>query len=97
MWLADREPIQAALFLKTAKKPMEKRAVQLMLEKYLKEGKIQDASVQSLRHTMAVHHLAKGTPVRTIAEILGDDVKTMQTCMVLARKTHQKALQENAL
>ena len=45
-WLAARELIHdTVLFLKAAKKPMEKRAVQLMLEKYLKEVEIQDASV----------------------------------------------------
>ena len=97
-WLEVRDPIlDTALFLTTVKKPMGKRAVQLMLEKYLSAAGIENASVQSLRHTMAVHHLAKGSPLKTIAEILGDDTKTMQTYAALARKLHQKALQENAL
>lgn len=97
-WLAAREPIEdTALFLTAAKKPMGKRAVQLMLGKYLKEADIADASVQTLRHTMAVHHLAKGTPVKTLAEILGDSPDSMQVYLSAARKLHSKALQENAL
>ena len=81
----------------TIKKPMGKRAVQLTLEKYLKEAGIADASVQTLRHTMAVHHLAKGTPVKTLSEILGDSPDSMQVYLSAARKLHSKALQENAL
>ncbi|GIV76294.1 MAG: tyrosine recombinase XerC [Litorilinea sp.] len=97
-WLAARAPVQdTALFLTAAKKTMGKRAVQLTLEKYLKEAGIEDASVQTLRHTMAVHHLAKGTPVKTISEILGDSPDSMQVYLSAARKIHSKALQENAL
>ena len=97
-WLEIREPIlDTALFLTGVKKPMGKRAVQMMLAKCLSEAGIQNASVQSLRHTMAVHHLARGTSLKTLSDILGDDEKTMQRYIVLTRKVHQKALQENAL
>jgi site-specific recombinase XerD len=89
--------LDTALFLTAVKKPMGKRAVQLMLEKYLAVACIENASVQSLRHTMAVHHLAKGTPLKTLAEILGDDPSTLQIYMLLGRKVHHRALQENAL
>lgn len=93
-----REPVQdTALFLTAVKKPMGKRAVQLMLAKYMKEAEIADASVQTLRHTMAVHHLAKGTPLKTLAEILGENPDTLQVYVPVARKMQSKALQENAL
>lgn len=97
-WLTMREPVQdTALFLTAVKKPMGKRAVQLMLAKYMKEAEIADASVQTLRHTMAVHHLAKGTPLKTLAEILGENPDTLQVYVPVARKMQSKALQENAL
>src|SRR4051812_24921810 len=84
-WLEVREPIlDTALFLTAVKKPMGKRAIQLMLEKYLKDADIHNASVQSLRHTMAVHHIAKGTDAKALAEILRDDMKTMQMYVTLA-------------
>lgn len=97
-WLAVREPIQdTALFLTAVKKPMGKRAVQLMLEKYLKEAEIPHASVQTLRHTMAVHHLAKGTPLKTLADILSNHPDTVQAYVTAARKVHSRALQDHAL
>ena len=78
-WLEIREPVSdTALFLTAVHKPMGKRAVQLMLHKYLAEAGIENASVQTLRHTMAVHHIARGTPVKTVAEILGDHPDTVQ-------------------
>lgn len=97
-WLEVREPIfDTALFLTIVKKPMGKRAVQLMLEKYLDEIGVENASVQSLRHTMAVHHLAKGTPLKTLADILGDHPDTMKMYLAAARKVKQRALEEHAL
>ena len=97
-WLAVREPIQdTALFLTAVNKPMGKRAVQLMLEKYLQEAEIANASVQTLRHTMAVHHLAKGTPLKTLADILGDQPDTLQIYVTAARMVQSRALQDNAL
>ena len=97
-WLRVREPMSdTALFLTVLNKAMSKRTVQLMLAKYLDAAGIPDASVQSLRHTMAVHHIAKGTPLKTLAEVLGDHPDTLQQYVAAARKVHQKALQENAL
>ncbi|MCC6457984.1 MAG: tyrosine-type recombinase/integrase [Caldilineaceae bacterium] len=97
-WLETREPtMDTALFLTALKKPMGKRSVQLMLEKYLSEAGIENASVQSLRHTMVVHHLAKGTPRQTLADILGDDPATLDVYVPLARRVHQRVLQEHML
>lgn len=97
-WLDVRESMSdTGLFLTAVKKPMGKRAVQLMLGKYLAEADIENASVQSLRHTMAVHHLARGTDRKTLAEILGDHPDTLKVYEAAARKVQSKALQENAL
>ena len=97
-WLNLREPVQdTALFLTALKKPMGKRAVQLMVAKYMEQDDIHEASVQTLRHTMAIHHLAKGTPLKTLAEILGDNPDTLQVYVAAARKLQSKVLHENAL
>ena len=42
------------LFLTAVHKPMGKRAVQLMLQRYLAEAGIENASLQTLGQTMAV-------------------------------------------
>jgi len=97
-WLEIREPIpDTALFLTAVNKPMGKRAVQLMLGRYLEAAEIHSASVQSLRHTMIVHHLAKGTPLRTLADILGVSPDALKTYAPLACRLAQRALQEHAL
>ena len=97
-WLEIREPVlDTALFLTVVQTPIKKRAVQLMVEKYLTQADVENASVQSLRHTMAVHHLAKGTPIKTLADILGDSPETLQIYFAAARKVQSKALQMHAL
>jgi len=97
-WLQVREPMSnTGLFLTALNKGISKRAVQVMLAKYLDAAGIQGASVQSLRHTMAVHHIAKGTPLKTLAAILGDQVESLQVYLSAARKLQQRALQEHML
>jgi site-specific recombinase XerD len=68
-----------------------------MVEKHLKEAEIEHASVQSLRHTMAVHHIARGTDLNTLSAILGDRVESLHVYMSAARKVQQSALQEHML
>lgn len=97
-WLEVRDLLSdTALFLTAVNKPMGKRGVQLMVAKYLDEANIEDASVQSLKHTMAVHHLARGTELKTLASILGDRVETLEAYRSAARKVRHWVLQENML
>lgn len=78
--------------------PMSKRAIQAMLAKYLAEVGIQGASVHSLRHTMATHHVARGTDLKTVQETLGHaDLSTTSMYVSLAKKAQRKALQDHAL
>ena len=60
-----------ALFLSQFKQPMSKRAIQQRVDKYLTEAGIEGASVHTLRHTMATHHVARGTDLKTVQETLG--------------------------
>ena len=42
-----------------------------MLKKYLEKAGVGRATIQTLRHTFGVHHIAKGTNIKTIQEVMG--------------------------
>lgn len=77
---------------------MSKRAIQATVAAYLDEAGIKDASVHTLRHTMATHHIARGTDLKTIQETLGHaDLATTAMYVQLAKRAQRRALQEHAL
>jgi site-specific recombinase XerD len=87
-----------ALFVTKFKDPMSPRAIQYRVQKYFKEAGIKGASVHTLRHTMATHHVARGTDLKTIQETLGHaDLATTSIYVSLAKKAQRQALQEHAL
>ncbi len=86
------------LFVSKFGKPMSGRAVEYMVGKYLKEARIASASVHTLRHTMATHHVARGTDLKTVQETLGHaSLATTSIYVSLAKQAQKKALQEHAL
>jgi site-specific recombinase XerD len=87
-----------ALFVTKFKDPMSPRAIQYRVQKYFNEAGIKGASVHTLRHTMATHHVARGTDLKTIQETLGHaDLATTSIYISLAKKAQRKALQDHAL
>ena len=87
-----------ALFVTKFKAPMSSRAIQYRVKKHLDEAGIKGASVHTLRHTMATHHVARGTDLKTLQETLGHaDLATTSIYVSLAKKAQRRALQENAL
>jgi len=86
------------VFVSKFRKPLGPRASQNIVKKYLDEAGIEGASVHTLRHTFATHHVAKGTSLRTVQEALGHaDLKTTSVYVSLAREVMNKELQEHAL
>jgi len=98
-WLAVRpETEHDALFVSKFRTPMSKRAIQAAVATYLKGAGIDGASVHTLRHTMATHHVARGTDLKTIQETLGHaDLATTVIYVQLAKRAQRRALQEHAL
>lgn len=89
---------EAGLFISKFSRPMSARAIEYMVTKYLKEARITGASVHTLRHTMATHHVAQGTDLKTVQETLGHaSLATTSMYVSLAKKAQKKALQEHAL
>jgi site-specific recombinase XerD len=91
-------PGETALFISQFKRPISTRAIQHRMTKYVTEAGITGASVHTLRHTMATHHVARGTDLKTVQETLGHaDLKTTSIYVSLAKTAQRKALQEHAL
>ena len=67
------------------KEPMGTRSIQHVVEKCLAEAGLKGASVHTLSHTCATHHVAQGTSLRTGQEVLGhSDLKTTSIYVQLA-------------
>ncbi len=86
------------LFVTKFKTRMTSRAIEYMVAKYLAETGISGASVHTLRHTMATHHVARGTDLKTVQVTLGHASLATTTIYVsLSKQAQKKALQEHAL
>lgn len=98
-WLAERSDVDhEALFVNRFKDPMSARAIQQAVKKYMDKAGIEDASVRTLRHTMATHHVVQGTDLETLKDILGhEQLETTKIYQRLARKAQRQAVQEHAL
>ncbi len=73
-------------------------SLEYMVSKYLGETGIFGASVHRLRHTIATHHVARGTNLKTVQVTLGHaSLATTSIYVSLSKRAQKKALQEHAL
>jgi site-specific recombinase XerD len=98
-WLNARSKVEYdALFVSKFRRPLGARSIQHVVRKYMREAGIKKASVHTLRHSFATHHVAMGTSLRTVQEVLGHaDLKTTSIYVQLAQEAVKKDLQEHAL
>jgi site-specific recombinase XerD len=97
-YLKNRPAVASpTLFLNRFDAPLSRRRVQYFVKEYLESIGIRDASVHTLRHTMAAHHVAQGTDLQVIQETLGISLEATEKYLSLAKKTARRALQEHAL
>lgn len=67
------------LFVNRFGKQLGARGVEKIVAKYLEQTGINDANVQSLRHTFAIRRLSKGEDKKTIQKIMGyEDPRSME-------------------
>lgn len=86
------------LFLNRFSKPLGQRGVQKVVEKYLELAEIRGASVHTLRHTFAAHHIAKGTDRKTVQKVMGHkDERSTSIYTLLADQITNRELREHAL
>ncbi len=89
---------QAGLVVSQFKRPLSTRAIQHRSTNSLHEAGMTGASVPTLRHTMAIQHVARGTDLKTVQATLGHvDLATTTMSVSLAKTAQRKAVQEHAL
>jgi len=86
------------LFITKFGRGISGRAIEYLVEKYLKQASIHSASVHTLRHTFATYMVKKGTKLDVVRQALGhQDLKTTSIYVELAREVMDKELQQDAL
>ena len=86
------------VFLNRFGEALGERGVQKMLREYLQQAAIGNASISTLRHTFGTQHIAKGTSLKTVQEVMGlKDVRSTSIYQTLAKEIISRELQENSL
>ena len=86
------------LFANRFGEALGERGIQKMLRKYIKKAAIGRAGIQTLQHTFGAQHIAKGTDLKTIQEVMGlKDLRSTSIYQTLAREVVSRELQENSL
>jgi site-specific recombinase XerD len=98
-YLNERPDINSQyLFVTKFKTAITPRSIERAVDKHLKAANISDASVHTLRHTFATHHVKKGTNLKSVQEMLGHaSLETTNMYVHLAKEQLAKEMQENAL
>lgn len=98
-WLQERPTLKTdAVFISNRESRLSERQIQNIASKHLNAAAIEDASVHTVRHTFAVHHLAQGTDTNVIQEVLGLESKdSTRVYIPIAKRKQAQYLQKNAL
>ncbi len=104
-WLVERKQIlqrnattEDAVFLNKYGNRISARSIQRLITKHMAATGIRHASIQTLRHTMATHYLAKGGDLRSVQGLIGhQSITTTQQYLNLSQKVRQRMVQALAL
>jgi site-specific recombinase XerD len=71
-WLTIRPKTGSnSLFITKTGRPLLVRNIRTTIDRYFKVAGIENAKVNDLRHTFIAHHLASGTPLTMISQLVG--------------------------
>lgn len=77
---------------------MGEKGFRRIVKKYVNLAGIRKATVRTIRHTFATHHVAKGSDLRIVREALGHaDLKTTSIYISTAKEVMKRQLQNHAL
>lgn len=94
----EAEPGDDHLFVGKHGRGLTPRSVERAIGKCLRRARILGASVHTLRHTFATHHVKKGTRLESVQKMLGHrSLKTTAIYVTLAGDLLDQELQQHAL
>ncbi len=98
-WLPVRPGIaESALFVTQLPTPMGEKTFRRIVGKYLERAGLGNATVRTLRHSFATHHVAKGTDLGVVQEALGhSNLKQTYIYASTAKRVMERSFQEHAL
>jgi len=97
-YLGEREDGDDHLFTTRTGKGLGRRSIETLIKKACKQAGLRGVSVRTLRHTFAVHSLAKGTTIETMQKALGlASPVSVEDYLDAARQVMDEELQRNAL
>lgn len=98
-WLDIRRSAEeSALFLSSRNRSLSVRQYQYLVGRYLSKADIRGASVHTLRHTFATHHIEMGTDLVTVQEFLGHkSLDTTKLYVGLVKRRQARHIQDHAL
>ena len=87
-----------ALFINRFGKQLSSRGVEKIVNKYMFQASIRNASVQSLRHTFGIHHIVSGAKLKMMQEVMGHrDSRTTSMYQALVKGGLSKEIQDHTL
>jgi len=93
-----KEETNSTLFLNRFGEALGERGVQKMLRKYIKRADIGNVTTSTLRHTFGTQHIAKGTSLKTVQEVMSlKDIRSTAVYRSLAKEVISRELQDNSL
>lgn len=96
--VADKPMNHDALFLSRVYRSLTVRAIRNLVQKYFEAAGIEHATVQTLRHTMATHYLAKGGDLKSVQHLLGhESPKSTRIYIETAKRVQSRMVQDLSL
>lgn len=98
-YLDIRDEVESSvLFSNRIGQALGESGIQKMLTKRIKIAGIGPASIHTLRHTFGAYHVARGTDLKTVQDVMGlKDARSAAIYQSLAREVVSRELQDHAL
>ena len=98
-WLLERPvTVTDAVFVSRNQRRLSRRQMQRLISKYVNKAGLSQATIKTLRHSFATHHLIKGTPIHQVKDCLGHKwLRSTEVYTDMATSLKARYIREHAL